>query len=333
MLCKKGTKTQEPSALIKPITVKLTSMMTSSLINWTLKTIKPQVNAFTSPFDLLDSIGQLQALPVLPGIVLRVMQLATDSTANAEKLASIIELDPFLTTQIIGWASSSLYAYPGKIISVQEAISRVLGYDFAFNLVLGLSAIAPLKTCKDGPVGIRAFWINAMASSRLMPLLNSHLPLENRFKGPELFLTGFLHNIGHPLLGNYFPREHSYLNKLIIANPNLSTVDLERFALGIDHNALGAWLMSTWAMPKEIVDVTYHHHNPNYRGDNYQLNLLTYLNDCLLGELGLGDAQIQGYSTELLSALNLPAEAINESLDKLNDMLVDIVVMANSIIG
>ncbi len=312
---------------------KRNEIMTPNLINWTLNTINPHQDSFMPPYDMLESIGRLEALPPLPGVALRIMQLADDPSADAAKLAAIIELDPLLTAQIIRWASSPLYAYRGKSLDVQESISRVLGFDFVFNLALVLSALAPLKAPRGGVIGTQLYWIHAMASVRLMSLLNNHLSVENRFNGTQLFQSGLLHNIGWPLLGDQFPLEFGYLNQLILANPNISIIDLERFALGVDHNILGAWLMRSWDMPKPIVDVVYNHHNPNYRGENYKLNLLTYLNDCLLGKLGIGHSQKQSYSDELLVQLGLPVKAIEESLDRLNETLENIILTAEIITG
>jgi HD-like signal output (HDOD) protein len=312
---------------------KRNNIMTPSLINWTLNTINPHLDNFMPPYDMLESIGRLELLPPMPGIASLIMQLANDPTANAAKLASIIELDPILTAQIIRWASSPLYAYPGKIHNIRESISRVLGFNFVFNLALGLSALVPLKAPKEGPIGTRSFWIQAMASTRLMSLLNNHLAVEHRFEEAAIFQSGLLHDIGLPLMGDQFPGAFDYLNKLIIANPALSIIELERFALGVDHNMLGAWLMRSWNMPKPVVDVVYNNHNPNYRGDNYKLNLLTYLNNYLLDKLGIGHEQGQLYSDMHLDQLNLSAKAIEESLDRLNETLANIIITADMITG
>jgi HD-like signal output (HDOD) protein len=305
--------------------------MQPSLINWTLNTINPQLDSFTPPKDMRETISRIQTLPPLPGVALRIMQLAADPLADAAKLATIVELDPLLTAQVIRWASSPLYGYRGKITGVQQAISQVLGFDFVFNLALGLAALAPLKAPMDGPIGTRLFWIQALASTRLLRLLGDQMPIENRLAPAQLFLVGLLHNIGFPLLGDQFPEEFSYLNNLILANPNLTVFNLEKFAFGVDHTMLGAWLMSAWCMPKPIIDVVYHHHNPNYRGENNELNLLVYLNDCLLGKLGIGDAQSQLCEEEIFMQLNLPVAAANETLDQLNDILANIITTADMI--
>jgi HD-like signal output (HDOD) protein len=102
------------------------------------------------PYDMLQSIVRLEGLPPMPGIALRIMQLANNPTSNAAKLAAIIEIDPILTAQIIRWSNSPLHAYPGKIYSIRESISRVLDFNFVFNLALGLSTLVSLKAPKEG---------------------------------------------------------------------------------------------------------------------------------------------------------------------------------------
>lgn len=82
--------------------------MDSSLIDWTLNTINAPMNKFKSPYDLLGRISKLKTLPVLPGVAMRIIQLAADPATDAEKLAAVIEQDPLLTAQILLWASSLL---------------------------------------------------------------------------------------------------------------------------------------------------------------------------------------------------------------------------------
>ena len=303
-------------------------MMQPSLINWTLNVIDPQAGSFTPPEDMRQKISQINALPPLPGIAHRILKLGSDPLADARKLGELIEQDPQLTAQVIRWASSAFYGYKGKITSVQDAISRVLGFDFVFNLALGLASLASLKAPRDGQIGTKMFWTHALASTHLMKALSEKIPSANRLESQQVFLAALLHNIGFPLLGDQFPKEFSYLNTLIMANPTLTVFNLENFALGVDHTMLGAWLMNNWAMPKPLTDIVYHHHNPSYRGDNYQLNLLTFLSDCLLGQISIGDANHQSCPDEVFTQLQLSVATCNEMLDKLSDAVESITVTA-----
>jgi HD-like signal output (HDOD) protein len=299
-------------------------MMQPSLINWTLNVIDSQACGFTPPEDMRQKISQIKSLPPLPDIAHRILMLGSDPLADAGKLGELIEQDPLLTAQVIRWASSSFYGYRGKITSVQDAITRVLGFDFVFNLALGLAALTPLKTPRDGPIGTKMFWTHSMASTHLMKALSEKIPAPNRPEAQQIFLAALLHNIGFPLLGDQFPEEFSYLNTLIMANPTLTVFNLENFAFGVDHTMLGAWLMNTWSMPKPLIDIAYHHHNPCYRGDNYQLNLLTFLSDCLLGQISIGDAKHQSCQDEVFTQLQLSVATCNEILDKLSDTVESI---------
>jgi len=301
--------------------------MTPSLINWTLNCIDSNNALIEPPNDLRAAVARIKELPPLPGIAARIMKLAADPLADARKLAEIVELDPLLTTQVIRWASSSLYGYKGKISSVQDAVTRVLGYQFVFDLVLGLSALSPLKAPPDGAIGTRSFWTHALASTHLMSELNEQLSSEFKFEPQTIFFVALMHNIGFPLLGDQFRNEFKILSNLAQANPTLSLHKLEQFAFGVNHCELGSWLLNTWNMPTAVIDVVYHHHNPQYRGDNYQLNLLTYLNDNLLASIGIGDSLDNSNCDQVFEELKIDAVAAEYSLEKLENKLEEIKAM------
>lgn len=307
--------------------------MQSTLFNWTLNVINQQFNGFTPPIDMRDAISHIKALPPMPGNALRIMELAADPDAGADKLAAIVELDPLLTMQIIRWASSPFYGNRGKISNVHDAIVRVLGFNFVLDLALGLSVLAPLKCPKDGVIGTRMFWTHALASTRLMKRLADLLPSKEGIQPQELFLAGLLHNIGFPLFGHQFPEEFKHLTSLIEANPSLIIFNMENFALGVNHAEIGTWLINAWSMPGVLGTVVYHHHNPCYRGEHYRLNLLTHLNDYLLGELGIGDGANQECPESVYQELELDQAACREALQQVSEEIEQIKIMADALLG
>ena len=294
------------------------------LTDWTLNSIDACSDRVEPPLDIQKEISQIKSLPPLPGIADRIMKLSDDPMADSTKLAKIIELDPLLTAQVIRWASSALYGYAGKVSSVKIAITHVLGYQYVFNLVLGLSALSPLKAPSEGVIGITAFWTHALASTHLMKALNEKQLVEQQTEPQTVFSVALLHNIGFPLLGHQFRDKFWVLSKLIEANPELNPVKLESFSLGATHCELGSWLLKTWSMPHPIIDVVYNHHNPNYKGNNHQLNLLTYLNDILLAQLNIGVGFQNSEIEQVLETLQLTQENCDEALEKLNNELISI---------
>ena len=290
-------------------------MMEINLLKWTQSTINQDISSFLPPADMRQSISQVKELPPFPATANRILQLASDPLADAKKLSDIIELDLILATQVIRWASYALYGFRGKINSVQDAITKVLGFDFVFNLALSLAALTPLNSPTEGTIGTKSLWIQSLASTRLMTAIAQKIPAENRPLSQHIFLAGLMHNIGFILLGHQFKDEYSYLRKLIDANPTLIINTIENFAFGFDHALLGAWLMRSWSMPKPVLDVVYHHHNPNYRGENYHLNLLVFLNDSLLGKMGIGDAVNQLCPENVFEQLSVKPTDCEQLLD------------------
>lgn len=259
---------------------------------WALDTVVQKPDFIRAPQDMRFRINCIDKLPPLPEIARRILALRDDPYCDAGKLAQVVELDPALSAQIIRWANSPLYASRKRILGVKDAIIVVLGFDQVFNQALALSAMRSLQAPTEGLLGKRFFWRQTLAGSALIQKLAQHMPAENRPALDIVHLVFLLHNTGHLLLAHLFRKEFNYLLKLAKANPNAPLLPIERFALGVDHAQLGAWLMQAWNMPDALKTIIQHHHNPYYRGEHEILVWLTCLTDRMLGQIGIGDATL-----------------------------------------
>jgi HD-like signal output (HDOD) protein len=264
-----------------------TSEMSRAL--WALDTVARRPEYFQAPEDMRFRISRLEKLPPLPEIAVRILALRSDPLCDAAKLARVIELDPPLAAQLIRWANSPLYARRSRTLGIKEAIT-LLGFEVVFSQALALCAIRPLQAPTEGLLGKRFFWRHTLAGSALIQKLVRQTPAETRPDLGAAHLIFLLHNIGHLLLAHLYRREFHYLLEVAAANPGTPLLPAERFALGVDHAQLGAWLMQSWKMPAPIVTTVQHHHNPHYRGEHERLVWLTCLTDRLLGQIGIGDA-------------------------------------------
>lgn len=296
---------------------------------WTLESVHSNPVDVPSPNDIRDQIQSLKTLPPLPEIARRILELNSDPLADNKKLAKIIELSPSLSAQVIRWASSALYGYRGKLCSVADAITKVLGFDQVLNLALGIAALTPLKAPAEGPLGTRFFWRQALIGTVIIQKLAKKLPAEKREDISQLPLIYLLHNTGHLLLAHLHPGVFKYLTSLIKSNPNIPILQLERFALSTDHTQLGVWLMEAWNMPECIQVVVQHHHNPNYQGDYENIVRLICLTNSMLGRIGVGD-EIHGIEdlSLILQPLGIEPESVEAILLDINEKLngIDITV-------
>ncbi len=261
-------------------------------------------------------IERLTNLPGMPSLAQKIMQLNANPYAHADDLAKLVEKDPSLAAQIIRYAQSPFYGYQGKISSIRQAISRVLGYDMVMNIALGVASARPFKIQLDGPIGLNAFWRHATYSATVAQSLCGLIPREHRPQPGTAYLAGLLHNFGFLVLGHSFPEEFTKLHNAIIKEPETPIIELEQRILGVTHTEIGAWLMETWNMPSEIITVQKQHHNPTYNGVHANYVQLVILADRLLKGHDMGDAASEELPADILASLNLDEDDITKVLDR-----------------
>ena len=256
-------------------------------------------------FTIQRRIEDIHDLPAMPPMAARILELHGDPLADADDLAEVIELDPGLAAQVIRYATSPFYGYRGKITSIADAISRVLGFDVVMSIALGLAMGRSFQIPFNGPLGLRAYWRHALYSALLTQKLSNMMPLESRPPVGLAYLTGLLHDFGHLIFAHVFQPEFFLLNRLVMANANIAIIDLERTVIGVQHEQIGAWLMRAWGMPEELVAVVRWHHHEHYHGEYVQYVQLSLLADILLKPLGIGDAASDALPPHILQALGL----------------------------
>jgi len=279
----------------------------------------------TPDHDIKASLKRLYKLPPLPDIAMQIIQLKNNPKADARQLADLIQQDPSLTAQVIRYAKSAFYNYKGKISSVHEAISRVLGFDLVMNMALGLSTGKTLKNPPDGPLGLNEFWKHAVYSAILARNLSKKINLQQRPNPNLAYLAGLLHNYGFLVLGHLFQPEFFLLNKLYGANLDKPIVLIEKHALGmgsgqnaikLGHAELGSWLFESWKLPKEIIIAAREHHNYNYKGEHANYSALIGIVDSALGLHKMGDNRNKDISPLFCKSLNLDPEIVLIELEK-----------------
>lgn len=218
-----------------------------------------------SPPDLKTRIQNVESLPAMPEMAQRILQLRANPYASADDLANIVARDPSLAAQVIRYASSPLFGYRGKLNSIQDAISRVLGYDMVMDIAFGIASASAFRLPIAGPIGLSAFWRDAVYSAALCQALCKLLAPTQRLRPGLAYLAGLLHDFGLLLFGQLYPDEFRDFNAALAKNPQ-GFAELERQQLAVAHTAMGAWIMEAWQMPAEIITAVCEHHNADYAG-------------------------------------------------------------------
>ena len=279
--------------------------------------------------EVADKLQKLYRLPPMPALALRILRLTANSEATARELGELIEFDPSLTAQIMRYARSALFNYPGQINSVQEAVTRVLGFDRVAHIALGIASVRAFEVPRQGLLGMDQFWrhslYNAFVCQRMAPKCHSDKGLA--------YLCGLLHNFGLLLIGHLFPQEFDELNTLREANPDASMHSLEQQVFGasndqqmlaVGHGAIGGILHRLWELPDPVVKAAGMHQHDGYHGEHEPYVLMVQLANALLKERGIGDEFNPDDIVSLASSLGLSEGDIarlNEEIDSVSGEL------------
>ncbi len=201
------------------------------------------------------------SLPSIPQVLFKIREISEDPKSGVADLANVILTDHQLTTRILRMANSAYYGeYAGTVTRVTQAVT-LMGFRSVRNAALALaiySAVEQLSKCTafDFP----AFWTRSIG----VGVIAKQLALSNGYRASEeAFITGFLHNIGQPLLASVFPREY---DEILMKNPTPNSLpDFEEEALGLNHLIAGGWLARKWKLPHKLVAPIEEHDRRSYK--------------------------------------------------------------------
>lgn len=254
-------------------------------------------------------------IPPLPLSAHNIIMLRNDDNADSDELASIVESDPSLASQVISWANSPYYGLPGHIRSIHDAVIRVLGFDLTMNLSLGLSLGKNIKMPSDGVFGYRNYWREAVLKAMLMEKLVKKMPSAHRPFVGLCYLSGLVHNFGYLVIAEVFPPYFSLYCRYQEANPHVPTMYIERFLFGITREQIGSFLFQAWGIPEEVCSAVRHLHNASYEGRHHEYANLLYIVNQLVqsdGELRMGKLP-----EPLLRRLSLERGDIESAVDNI----------------
>ncbi len=291
--------------------------------------------------ELANRLQSLYRLPPMPAIAVRVMQLTMDEDTSAHDLAVLIEHDPSLAAQILRYARSALFNYQGEIRSVQEAITRVLGFDRVSHLALGIAASRAFRLPNHGPLGLQDFWRHSLHCARLSREILRTMPKARRSElDPELaYLCGLLHNLGLLLIGHLFPDDFLRLRELRAADPAraLSELEDEVFTrrdpekdLKVGHAVAGSILLKLWDMPEAVIQSAGLHESTDKQAASVYVQAVQLAN-ALLMESGIGDEQVSRDPEPLARRLGLGADELVDFRKGIQSVDRELEGLANSL--
>jgi signal transduction histidine kinase/HD-like signal output (HDOD) protein len=267
-------------------------------------------------------LQQLEELPTLPPVVVKVLQATANDEASARQVVELISSDQSLTTKILQLLHRAGAGVSDEINTVDRAVV-LLGFEAVRSMVLAVSVFHTLgqKQTNSRP-GVHfsreEFWKHSIATACCAELLAEKLGPSAKDAGittSEAFVCGLLHDLGKVALDAVLPKS---FDRVVEAADLLRSniADLERSIIGLDHMVVGKRLAERWDLPTTLRESIWLHGQlpaalPATVKNPRMVNLIT-LADRLVREQHLGYSG--NYTFAVPKAALLTAVGVTEAM-------------------
>jgi putative nucleotidyltransferase with HDIG domain len=231
---------------------------------------------------------ELQDLPPLPAVVVRVMQTINDPTTSAADLNRLISSDQAIASKVLRLVNSSYYGFPRRISTITHAVV-ILGFNTVRNLTTSLGVFNAF-----GPSGQRTaldrqqFWSHSIGVGVAAGVIAKRKAIPAKL-AEEVFVGGLLHDMGKLFLDQYFPDQYAVAIKLARA-AKISIWDAEKTALGVGHALVGKRIAEKWNLPPSLTSMITLHHQPAFAKEHFEITAVVHAADRIAHKLSLGHA-------------------------------------------
>ncbi|MEE9354663.1 MAG: HDOD domain-containing protein [Methylococcaceae bacterium] len=210
-------------------------------------------------------ILKLNCIPPLPETAQQTLVAINDPDIDISKLVNVLSKSPELTGRLIGLANSAYFGHAGKILTLEQAIIRVLGLSFVKSITYGIVFNDVIDTSNCKQFDTKQFWFCSFVTGALMEKLNRFVQTDEKIENTVAYTSGLLLHIGLLAMVSTEPkRMHEIFSKA--AEDEQGLTPLIKEAYGLDHYYLGALLMDHWKLPTLYTTLLQEYSNQDYLG-------------------------------------------------------------------
>ena len=155
--------------------------------------------------SVLEAIKQSAAVPSVPQVVTRFLELIQDPNFEYGSLVKVLSTDAGTVSEILRLTNSALFGVSRKVTSLHQALT-LLGPKRTRSLVLGRYLVQSVGRNPIPGLDSGYFWRRSLATAVLASRLASTVAPRHR---EEIFISGLLADIGIPVLTQALPQKYS----------------------------------------------------------------------------------------------------------------------------
>jgi HD-like signal output (HDOD) protein len=178
-----------------------------------------------------------------------------DDRFTLQQLAEVINQDPGLCARILGLANSAYFGQKNPILTIEDAIIRVLGLNMVKSLAFSIAVSGAFETNSCRSFGLQEYWRHSLSIAMLSRQICLAINSETKPDADAVYLAGLLFELGVLVLVHEFPEEYDRVLLMSKQQSDQNLLELETEIIGIDHRQAGLWLGLRWHLPEIVVQV------------------------------------------------------------------------------
>jgi HD-like signal output (HDOD) protein len=207
--------------------------------------------------ELYRLISSIDKLPSLPELYLRLEEEIGSQDVSMKKISEIIEQDVAMSAKMLQIVNSAFFGMTQKIVTPSQAVN-LHGLEVLKSLILFVKIFSSLKVSPG--VDITSFWTHSITVGRTARQIVRLWGLNNGAKD-EAFTGGILHDLGKLVLLQ-IPGYYDDVKEKM-KSEEISFHAAENALYGTTHAEAGAYLLSLWGLPVNLVTIVAYHHIPS----------------------------------------------------------------------
>lgn len=262
------------------------------------------------------SLREVKSLPTLPGIVLKLTEMAESPETTSEQMGRMIARDHILAVKLLKLVNSAFYGFPQRIGSLPSALI-LLGFNVIKGLIISASIFEIMEE-QDAEL-----WEHSLACAVASGVIARHLKVADP---EEVSTAGLIHDLGKVAIKMELPTEHALISKAV-EERQISRLTAEREILHLDHAEAGGWLAKTWNLPAKLVEPIFCHHTPEQATTEPVASAIVHFSDILVRGMGCGHGQdiwVPPLSPAAWMTLNLTQNDLDTIIEETSERLWDV---------
>ena len=203
----------------------------------------------TADFPSVDlrEIFRAGQLPAMPQTALRLLSVSRDSNCGPAEYATVIEVDPGLTVQVLRFVNSSYFGFRREISNVKQAITLV-GVRTIKNYALYTAIFSMIPNPKCGAFDLAKLWQDSLRRGLFARAMGRVLGMRD---AEEPFAAALLQDMAVPLLAKEVPAAYAKLfGAQGKAAYQVRLSRLEEHVFGWTHAEAAGIMARQWALPE-----------------------------------------------------------------------------------